>query len=64
VVKPKPALIGGLMKVVIEGLEEGQVVVVTVIGVEYLDDDPDPGAEIPEEEEATVRTVIGKVVNL
>jgi|14BtaG_2_1085337.scaffolds.fasta_scaffold25934_1 hypothetical protein len=52
------------MKVVIEGLEEGQVVVVTVIGVEYLDDDPDPGAEIPEEEEATVRTVIGKVVNL
>ena len=52
------------MKVVIEGLEEGQVAVVTVIGTDYLDDDPDPGEELPEETSQLVRTVIGKVVNL
>ena len=65
VVKLKPALFGGRMKVVIEGLEEGQVAVVTVIGTDYLDDDdPDPGEELPEETSQLVRTVIGKVVNL
>ena len=52
------------MKVVIEGLEEGQVAVVTVIGTEYYEGDPDPGEEASEEEAPTVRTVIGKVVNL
>ena len=53
------------MRVVIEGLEEGQVAVVTVIGTEYLDDDdPEPGEELPEETSQLVRTVIGKVVNL
>lgn len=53
------------MKVVIEGLEEGQVAVVSVIGSEYVDiDDPDPGEELTEEAQDLVRTVIGKVVNL
>jgi hypothetical protein len=54
------------MKVVIEGLEEGQVLVVSVIGSEYVEiDDPDPGEdELPEDAQELVRSVIGKVVNL
>ena len=39
------------MKIVLEGLEEGQVAVVAVVASEMYEweDDPDPGEEEPEE---------------
>jgi len=54
------------MRVIIEDLEPGHVVVVGLVEgpVEYEDDDPDPGEEAPEEEATTTTRLIAKVVNL
>jgi len=65
--EPKPAhLKGARMKIIIDGLEEGQVAVVAIMGADfYPEEDPDPGEEEDEgEEQPVIRAVIGKVVNI
>ena len=54
------------MKIIIDGLEEGQVAVVAIMGADfYPEEDPDPGEEEDEsEEQPVIRAVIGKVVNI
>ena len=53
------------MKLIVEGLEEGQVLVIAVVPFDGgYEEEPDPGEEEPEEEIREAVKLVGKVINL